>query len=129
MAFWHCPHCGTPQAEAARCWVCKRSSTTCGTCRHYRSAVAGGLGFCALDRRRIPLRGDEVKGCWEGVEAQPSPPAGPAAAVVAPPSGIGWAEVGPEVTPTDAAPPAPAQPAPRGLIDPPPVGLWGEIEP
>ena len=27
MPMWRCPHCGTPQAEAARCWVCHRSTS------------------------------------------------------------------------------------------------------
>lgn len=28
--------------------------------------MAGGLGFCGLDRRRQPLVGDEIRACWEG---------------------------------------------------------------
>jgi hypothetical protein len=66
MPMWRCPHCGTPQAETARCWVCRRSSTSCATCRHYRRSVAGQLGYCGLDARRQPLSGDEIRGCWEG---------------------------------------------------------------
>jgi hypothetical protein len=65
MPSWRCPHCSTPQAEASRCWVCHRSSTSCGTCRNFRGSVAGRLGFCGLDRKREPLRGDEVRACWE----------------------------------------------------------------
>lgn len=65
MPMWRCPHCATPQPEAARCWVCHRSSTSCATCRHFRRSVAGGLGFCGLDRARAPLRGDELRGCWD----------------------------------------------------------------
>ena len=64
--MWRCPHCGTPQAETARCWVCRRSSTTCGTCRNFRQSVAGSLGYCGLDRRRQPLVGDEIRACWDG---------------------------------------------------------------
>jgi hypothetical protein len=75
--MWHCPHCGTPQTETSRCWVCKRSSTSCGTCRHFRRAIAGQLGYCGLDRDRLPLRGDELRGCWE---AAPDAPAHPVAA-------------------------------------------------
>jgi hypothetical protein len=26
--------------------------------------VVGGLGYCALDKRRAPLSGDEQLGCW-----------------------------------------------------------------
>ena len=65
MSMWRCPHCGTPQAETARCWVCRRSSTTCSTCRHFRRSVAAQLGYCGLDQRRLPLRGTELRGCWE----------------------------------------------------------------
>jgi hypothetical protein len=74
--MWHCPHCGAPQAETARCWVCRRSSTTCSTCRHFRRAVSADLGYCAFDARRRPLTGRELRGCWEegvGV-AEPAPP-------------------------------------------------------
>jgi hypothetical protein len=71
MPVWRCPHCGTPQTESSRCWVCKRSATSCATCRNFRRAVAGTLGYCGLDRRRLPLHGDELRGCWEGVIAGP----------------------------------------------------------
>jgi len=69
MPMWRCPHCATPQAETARCWVCHRSSTACGACRHFRRAVAGQLGYCGLDRQRRPLRGDEIRPCWEAADA------------------------------------------------------------
>ena len=29
------------------------------------------LGYCGLDRERSPLRGDEIRPCWEAV---PEPP-------------------------------------------------------
>jgi hypothetical protein len=69
MPMWRCPHCATPQAETARCWVCHRSSTACGSCRHFRRAVAGQLGYCGLDRQRTPLHGDEIRPCWEAADA------------------------------------------------------------
>src|SRR5829696_8499854 len=65
MPMWRCPHCGTPQAETARCWVCHRSSTACATCQNFRRSVAPQLGYCGLDRERRPLRGDEIRACWE----------------------------------------------------------------
>jgi len=65
VAMWHCPHCGALQAEAARCWVCRRSSTTCSTCRNFQLSLATGVGYCSLDRRRQPLTGLELRGCWE----------------------------------------------------------------
>lgn len=71
MANWRCPHCGTPQAESSRCWVCSRSSTTCATCVHFRRSVAGRLGFCGFDRQRTPLVGDEVRGCWSATASEP----------------------------------------------------------
>jgi hypothetical protein len=69
MALWRCPHCGTPQPVAARCWVCRRSSTSCGTCRNFRASVAARIGYCGLDRERRPLAGDEIRGCWDGIAA------------------------------------------------------------
>ena len=63
--MWHCPSCGAPQAETARCWVCRRSSTTCSTCTHFRPALAGDLGYCGRDAKRQPLTGRELRGCWE----------------------------------------------------------------
>ena len=73
MPSWRCPHCSTPQSEASRCWVCHRSSTSCGTCRNFRGSVAARFGFCGLDRQRLPLNGDEVRACWED-GAIPVPP-------------------------------------------------------
>jgi hypothetical protein len=70
MPIWRCPHCGTPQAETARCWVCRRSSTTCSTCRHFRRSVAAQIGYCGLDRQRLPLAGTEIRGCWEAGAAR-----------------------------------------------------------
>lgn len=81
--MWHCPHCGAPQAETARCWVCRKSSTTCSTCRHFRPSLASEIGYCALDRARRPLTGLELRGCWTerpagvGAEAASSSPPAP----------------------------------------------------
>jgi len=68
VTLWRCPHCATPQPETSRCWVCKRSSTSCGTCRNFRHSVALQFGYCGLDRRRLPLLGDEIRPCWEAAE-------------------------------------------------------------
>jgi hypothetical protein len=126
MPSWHCPHCGVAQPETARCWVCHRSTTCCATCRHFRRAVASGLGFCGLDRRRLPLHGDEMRPCWAGsigpllqetiplavrdTRARP-----PLAFVDVEPSGP--VRSGPSAVAT-IAPPAVAAPI-RALVDPP----------
>jgi hypothetical protein len=81
MAMWRCPHCGTPQAETARCWVCRRSSTACASCRHFRRSVAAQLGYCGLDRERRPLRGDEIRACWEASAVPVIPDDAPVAPV------------------------------------------------
>ena len=78
MPLWRCPHCRTPQAETARCWVCHRSSTSCATCRNFRGSVAAGVGYCGLDRGRAPLRGDEIRACWEDALLIAEPPVDPA---------------------------------------------------
>jgi hypothetical protein len=54
-----------PQAETARCWVCHRSSTTCSTCRHFRTSLAADVGWCGFDPKRLPLTGLEQRGCWQ----------------------------------------------------------------
>ena len=35
--------------------------------------MAGSLGYCGLDRRRQPLVGDEIRGCWEAEAAVADP--------------------------------------------------------
>lgn len=83
MANWRCPHCGTPQAEASRCWVCSRSSTCCATCLHFRRGVTGELGVCGLDPGGRPVRADEIRACWEA--AVPPLPLGEGIFELAPP--------------------------------------------
>ena len=68
MPLWRCPHCGTPQVECSRCWVCRRSTTSCAACRHFRRGVAGGLGLCGLDPKHLALRGTEMRACWEAAD-------------------------------------------------------------
>ncbi len=72
MPMWRCPHCGTPQPESARCWVCHRSSTCCATCRQFRPSIAAGLAYCGLDPGRRPLAGDEIRPCWVSADEVPA---------------------------------------------------------
>lgn len=69
MATWRCPHCRTVQADSARCFLCGRSATSCGTCTNFRRSVVGGVGYCGLDRRRVPLSGEERRDCWTAAVA------------------------------------------------------------
>jgi len=136
MPMWRCPHCGTPQAETARCWVCRRSSTACGTCRNFRHSVAGSLGYCGLDPRRQPLVGDEIRPCWEALPGAAGatitdpltiPPAEPTRRVA---RHIEFVEVG-ELSADEASaaicepvvPPGPILPATE-----PGWNLWGDLD-
>src|SRR4051812_7460635 len=86
MPVWRCPHCATPQAEASRCWVCRRSTTSCVTCRHYRRGIAVGLGVCGLDPAHPVAAATDVQPCWVGL---PVSTMGPVA------TGSGMVAVGP----------------------------------
>ena len=118
MPIWRCPHCGTPQAETARCWVCRRSSTACATCRHFRRSVAANLGYCGLDRagrrcrRRDPgllgsAAGDPAPSRARRPRAPPPPMRAPPRSPIARPTGVRRGR--------DAAGPGPgARPRPGG---------------
>ena len=136
MPMWRCPHCGTPQAETARCWVCHRSSTACGTCRHFRRSVAAQLGYCGLDRTRQPLTGTEIRGCWEAWPAGEAIPDAPLTIGPALPASeahaLEFVEVGAGATAADAVPASadhgPVEMAPAAVT---PAGepgwsLWGD---
>jgi hypothetical protein len=69
MEAWCCPGCGTVQVDAAACFVCNWSATSCATCVHFRRAVVNGLGYCARDRRHEPLTGAEERPCWTSAAA------------------------------------------------------------
>ncbi|HET7472374.1 MAG TPA: hypothetical protein VFJ71_04535 [Candidatus Limnocylindrales bacterium] len=131
MPTWRCPHCATPQEESSRCWVCHRSSTSCGTCRHFRGSVAARLGFCGLDRRRQPLGGDEVRACWEdGAIALPPEPPVPGLLDLLTVHALGDAAVVPSDPEADAATPAhdrPHRPVPR-LRSGSPSRDWVEVD-
>jgi hypothetical protein len=136
MPMWRCPHCGTPQAETARCWVCRRSSTSCGTCRHYRRSVAGQLGYCGLDARRQPLTGEEIRGCWEArpvaLLADPAPVTiGPARPIDDARPPLAFVEVSATAPIDDAGEPGVEDPTIAlglpGAMEPG-WSLWGDLE-
>jgi hypothetical protein len=123
--MWHCPHCGAPQAETARCWVCRKSSTTCSTCRHFRASLVCDVGYCALDRARGPLTGLELRGCWTQPPATAGGPGTPAAES---PGGAGRRPALPVrgfVPLEDAAPPGQPEPvAPPIILLADPIESW-----
>jgi hypothetical protein len=132
MPMWRCPHCGTPQAETARCWVCRRSSTACATCRHFRRSVAAYLGYCGLDRRRQPLIGDEIRACWDArpPAAEPGamiPTIGPAAAPTERAAQREFVEVRPTATDIMDGD-ADNVPAPLITASEPRWNLWGDLD-
>ena len=145
MPMWRCPHCGTPQAETARCWVCRRSSTACATCQNFRRSVAAQLGYCGLDRERRPLRGDEIRACWDAstvqIEVDPVNPARPVPLPLHPADAgtpvrkLEFVEVNAELVKASrqsrASAPEPVMaPAPSVSLDPgePRWSLWGDAE-
>jgi hypothetical protein len=73
MTAWRCPNCGTFQAESHTCFLCGRSSTSCATCVNFRQSLVGGVGYCALDKKREPLTGAEQRTCWTGESAVATP--------------------------------------------------------
>jgi hypothetical protein len=128
VAMWHCPHCGALQSESARCWVCRRSSTTCSTCRNFRLSLATDVGWCALDRRRRPLTGLELRGCWEGRpaagEARPDVPR--EQPMVGPSARRGFVPLD-EIT-VAIGPPVPAPPIAFVEAREAPTSLFGDAE-
>jgi hypothetical protein len=85
--------------------------------------VAHGLGFCADDRTRSPLSGDEVRPCWEAAPALSSVPGFF--------SDLDTLPVRPAVTPPDVAPAPPPQRRPANAAKPPleepQAAAWAEI--
>jgi hypothetical protein len=46
---------------------------SCATCRHFRRAIGGRLGYCAIHRSEGTLTGDELRACWQSTDTQPEP--------------------------------------------------------
>lgn len=46
---------------------------TCSTCRNFRQGVVARVGFCAMDRTREPLNGDEIRACWQAPAVAETP--------------------------------------------------------
>jgi hypothetical protein len=99
MASWRCPNCGAAQTETSVCWVCRRSTISCSSCLHFGRSIAARLGYCAVDRSRSPLSGDEVRVCWVRGAAEAARAAEPAGTSAAEPASL-WAleEAGPDPT-------------------------------
>lgn len=105
-------------------------------------SLASAVGYCALDRRRRPLTGLELRGCWEGRSTSPALPSADAIPARAPVAGPlrGFVPVEEVVAavPHAAARPkrGPGQPIPevrapeRPFIEAlePPVSLFGDLE-
>lgn len=138
MPVWRCPHCGTPQAETSRCWVCQRSTTSCGTCRHFRRGIAGGLGLCGLDPRRLALRGTEMRACWIARGAADDVPVGDGIAAETATTRLAG-DAGPTGTRTFVPVDEPDRPSPSAALPVAPVrpaatpergawSLWGDLE-
>ena len=98
--------------------------------------MAGQLGYCGLDRRREPLTGDEIRGCWEArprglADGTPVPLTIAAARTTdgesRPP--IDFVEVGvlPSIDADDAAGDA-SVPSATTLPAEPGWSLWGDAE-
>ena len=135
MPVWRCPHCSTPQAEAARCWVCRRSTTSCATCRNFRPGGANGLGMCGLDPRRVALTGAEMRACWAAPDPVEEAVPGRTVVHVAARYGEGTGRQPRTFVPVDELTRAPA-PAPVPVAAPAPAArpttswsLWGDQEP
>jgi hypothetical protein len=64
--------------------------------------VVGGVGYCALDRQREPLSGEERRPCWSGTAS---------------PAAIGLFEEATQPTASMSRPPAPARRRRNGLIE------------
>jgi len=113
--------------------------------------VAAQLGYCGLDRQRLPLRGDEIRSCWEGrpgtVLDEPVAPIVPVEPVhrlrSVNPSLVDRTKVRRlEFVPVDEPPtpeprrkragkpaPPPAAPQPAPISPEPRWSLWGDLEP
>ena len=83
--------------------------------------MAVQFGYCGLDRRRLPLLGDEIRACWEPAEAatEAELPAEVAAAAI--------------VRTFDFVPLGEARPVVAGVavaavttLEAPPATLWGD---
>jgi hypothetical protein len=135
MPVWRCPHCSTPQAEAARCWVCRRSTTSCATCRNFRPGVANGLGMCGLDPRRVALTGAEMRACWAAPDPVEETVPGQTVVLVAARGADGAGRQPRTFVPVDEIA-NPTAPEPAAVVAPAPAArpstswsLWGDQEP
>jgi hypothetical protein len=103
--------------------------------------VAGQLGYCGLDRRRAPLTGEEIRGCWQAApgravadDARPVDPARRAAADGRPIQARGprldFVPVDPVVRPPAVAASPPAASSPPSQTPGPVLRfiLWEDVD-
>jgi hypothetical protein len=83
--------------------------------------VAAGVGYCGLDRTRLPLRGDEIRACWEDPQAGARQPAGDEAADWLP-------DPDPTADPTPPAQTLPVVSSSRAAASPGHARLWVEVD-
>jgi hypothetical protein len=91
---------------------------SCGTCRHFRRAIVGRLGYCALHRSEGALTGDELRACWQSTDTPPEPYQGLLRDIEAPAKALAVTEAKPTDTRQS---PRSAQAIPRGLIAAPTI--------
>jgi hypothetical protein len=77
--------------------------------------VAVQIGYCGLDRRRLPLVGDEIRSCWE-----------PAPVIAEPDEGPDRPKGEPLVRTFDFVPLGEAAPVAAGVSGAPLATLWGD---
>jgi hypothetical protein len=86
------------------------------------------MGFCGLDRRREPLRGDEVRACWEdGAVAPPAEPSVPGLLDLLTVHTLGETEAADQELRPDGEERRPPRPVPR-LRSLAPARDWVEVD-
>jgi hypothetical protein len=83
--------------------------------------VAAGVGYCGLDRNRAPLRGDEIRACWEDSHSVPGP-------TTTDPADDWLPDIDPTAPQTLPAPGLPVIQPERVALAPSGARLWVEVD-